>query len=217
MNENIDNLEDSFYYKNCGSSVLIISFACYYDVRPKFDWKLLLNNFDIDVLFLRDFSNAWYLMSISGFSEDLVSTVDILNEYASRYRKVYLIGSSMGGYASLLFKYLMSHKNIVSHAFGPQTVLYGDDNRLCWVKNCVERNVIPVITEDLRKYLYLYEVVGSMKDTYIHYSEDSVRDLWHASLIDCENKIPYPEEDHAVARVLNDKGLLVPLLKKILV
>lgn len=210
----IDKIDDSIYHRMIDSDILVIPFTCYCEKNDRFDWKILLD-FEVDILFVRDLYNAWYLRGIKKYSSDVDSTVIFLDGYAKKYKKVVLIGSSMGGYASILFKNLITHNNIEAHAFGPQISLSSNDCLNIWTKNKVNERVIPFISKDDEKYLKIYTIIDDIKGMCIHYSEDSKGDEYHATLIGCE-KVKYPGGDHALAASLHKKDKLSPFLKNIL-
>jgi hypothetical protein len=115
-----------------GSSNLIVTFNSDANHRPewkrgsKFEWKSsLVDNtrmtINSDFLFLRDSKRRWYLDGICGTSKDLNETVYFLKKECETYENVIFMGSSAGGYASILFGSLVEPGNVL--AFTPQTDL----------------------------------------------------------------------------------------------
>jgi hypothetical protein len=86
------------------------------------------NNFDI--LYMRDVKKKWYLCELSEIGNSFSDTLNFLKSVTSKYKNTIYIGSSMGGYASILFASLL--KGITVIAQMPQTDLeYIINNNSC--------------------------------------------------------------------------------------
>jgi hypothetical protein len=104
---------------------------------------------DCDMLFYIDKHQCWYHSGIENITTNIDETIDYLNNIISnKYEKVIFIGTSAGGYASILFGSLCNHvSNVI--AFIPQTKLlmpkdvkYGD------VKQFMNTNVNYILHGD---------------------------------------------------------------------
>ena len=65
-------------------------------------------------LCLRDRQNLWYHNGIDGASGDIAAVVDLILSYARGRPGIICVGSSMGGYAALLFGHLVRAKLVVA-------------------------------------------------------------------------------------------------------
>lgn len=84
--------------------------------------NFLEENFsNYDKIFCRDEKVQWYNFGITGLTKDINDTLDFLHQKISKYKKVIFIGSSMGGYAAILFGSILNVDTII--AFRPQTFL----------------------------------------------------------------------------------------------
>lgn len=111
-----------------GSSNLIVAFssAANWRSRGKFEWKnSLVDNtrmsINSDFLFLKDCSRHWYLTGARGLGKDLNETIYLLKKECETYENVIFMGSSAGGYASILFGSLLGVDTVL--AILPQTDL----------------------------------------------------------------------------------------------
>ena len=83
-------------------------------IKLKFEY----NNFD--VLYLRN-RKKWYLGGLSGIGKNINHTIAFLKKEFSKYDNVITIGSSAGGYASILFGSECNANTVI--AYVPQTDL----------------------------------------------------------------------------------------------
>jgi hypothetical protein len=202
-----------FEYTDKGSYTLSIGFTGFQRIDAKFDWNII-KQFDTDVLLIRDPKMAWYLCGIDGISKNVKETTEFINKYTSNYDKIYMFGSSMGGYASLLYGSLITHKIKIINAFAPQTNIKPDTLNLSpWTMDMVKDKVHPYINDHDKQFLSL-EGIETPKTTYIHYGKHGKIDAYHANLIDCK-KISYDCNSHAIALWMHKNSLLVPYLKDI--
>ena len=135
-----------------GFDVLSIGFAGFYDDNPRFDWNVL-NKFDTDLLLIKDLKMAWYLCGIDGISSDVMETVEFIQQYTSKYKKLLFFGSSMGGFAALLYGSLVSHGNKTINSFGPQVNISPSAEVVNqWTVKAVNENVVPYIKEYDKKF-----------------------------------------------------------------
>lgn len=98
--------------------------------------KYKQNNFD--VLYLRN-RIGWYLGGLNGIGKNMTHTIAFLRKQFVNYDKVLFVGTSAGGYASLLFGSLLKVNEVI--AINPQTDLqYCIDNMFteqqAWTNLC---------------------------------------------------------------------------------
>jgi hypothetical protein len=82
--------------------------------------SLYLN--ECDLLFFIDKKQCWYHNGIDGLSKNITETIEYLNKKLDGYNKIIFMGTSAGGYASILFGSLCNNIHSVI-AFIPQTFL----------------------------------------------------------------------------------------------
>ena len=68
---------------------------------------------DFDVLYLRNF-NRWYIGGLNGIGKNINHTIAFLKKEFAKYDKVYCIGGSAGGYASLLFGSILNVNEVIT-------------------------------------------------------------------------------------------------------
>jgi hypothetical protein len=122
---------------------------------------------DCDLLFYIDKNQCWYHKGIQGITNNIDDTILYLNNIIKNgnYKKVIFMGTSAGGYASILFGSLCDNVNNVI-SFSPQTIL---------------RNPIHL------KYSNLKNIINE-NTKYIVYGDTSItdkEDLHH--ILHCEN------------------------------
>ena len=125
----MDNYENAIAYINeqettdisyvkvgSGNKKLIVSFGS--NGHDGFERKTSLmklrfekNNFD--VLYLRN-RHQWYIGGLKGIGKNIDHTLAFLRKQFALYNKVLCIGSSAGGYASLLFGSLLSSDTVIA-------------------------------------------------------------------------------------------------------
>lgn len=83
----------------------------------------LLKGTPFNKLFIRDNTKSWYSGDIKGLSKSYEELLEKIKEITDKFetKDITFIGSSMGGYAALLFGKELKVKNIM--AFGPQIVI----------------------------------------------------------------------------------------------
>ncbi len=202
----------AFEYSEKGYKVLSIGFAGFYDTNPRFEWNVL-KKFNTDTLLLKDPSMAWYLTGIDNLSTDVRSTVDFIHKYTYKYDKLLFFGSSMGGYAAILYGSLVNHNNKIINAFAPQVSISHDvDVPNHWTIKAVKERVDPYISEYDKKFISLSDAKLSIpENTFIHHSKHHLCDVYQSKLIKC-NRIEYDHDKHGIAIWMHENGLLIPYL-----
>ena len=90
---------------------------------PPFEFLRTLNKSipQIDSYYYIDGNQCWYHKGIIGISENIPDTVTYLKSKLNKYKNIYFIGASAGGYAAILFGSLCEVTKVI--AFKPQTHL----------------------------------------------------------------------------------------------
>jgi hypothetical protein len=122
----------SFVKVGDGHKNLIVSFGCAnphggFD-RKKSLMKLMSEDGDTDVLYLRDMKEfqvgrgrhkhikllgRWYLGGLTGIGKNIIHTISFLKNIFKNYENVICTGTSMGGYASILFGSLLNVNYVI--------------------------------------------------------------------------------------------------------
>lgn len=203
----INTLMDSVEHIIKGSDTLVIAFSGFYKTirNTSFEWGIL-RKYDIDVLYVMDDKQRWYLKGIKDVSTDVQSTTKYLDLVGRDYRRVIFLGSSMGGYGCLLYGSLSTHKNKWIHAFSPQIEM-------------ISYNYPPLINDpevvDFDQYHDLSTSVNIPDTTTIYYGSKNSRDHKQISLVDCK-KVLYDTDQHRLAAYLRDRGELPEMVESII-
>lgn len=195
-----------------------------YEVPFEFQRFLSRHPLGVNVLLLRDPSMSWYLQGI----ESLGHSVEALAEFVRAEQrqlqccKLYTLGSSMGGYAALLFGHLLQAD--VALAFGPQIYLdeakrrevgvipYEYEPRLKEVEAmCRERG--------LGKYIRLTNLLPlAIGKVHIHLGQNESSDINQAMGLNDQPNVKFtvwPGGNHMVVKALRDEGKLLPVLRRL--
>jgi pimeloyl-ACP methyl ester carboxylesterase len=110
-------------------SVLIIAFSGFgqrFSTVSSFEFFQATATMEFSRILCRDPRRLWYHAGIDSQHDSLASTAGLLTEYieALEPETILTMGSSMGGYAALVFGCLLKVNHV--HAFGPQTCLEPD-------------------------------------------------------------------------------------------
>jgi len=203
----------SFEYTDKGNEILSIGFTSFQKIDTNFDWNVV-KRFKTDTLLIRDPKMSWYLCGIDGVSKNVTETVKFIHKYTNNYDKIHLFGSSMGGYASLLYGSLIDHRHKVINSFTPQTNIKPNSVNLSpWTVGELKSRVYPFIDEYDKRFMSLSDL-EIPKTASVHYGKNSTIDKHQASLIDCE-KMEYDCDTHAVSLWMHKNDLLIPYLTKL--
>lgn len=118
------------------------------------------NNFDI--LYMRDVDKRWYLNKLPGIGESVEDTIVFLKNETRKYRTSIFVGSSMGGYAAILFGSLLNAKSVIAQT--PQTDLnYLIEN------NCCSSLLGGLHPEIFKKYGNLNNIINNKTEYIMNY------------------------------------------------
>lgn len=133
-------------YNPNNNKILIISFGGQQKsiggLLP-FEFKNFIDkNFnEYNVHFYIDKKKSWYHKGIDGITKNIDETIVYLKNIIKNYEKVIFIGSSAGGYASILFGSLLEVNTVL--AFLPQTILNINnkelDHKYINLRNVIQR------------------------------------------------------------------------------
>ena len=203
-----------------GEKNLIISFASIgldlAHVIPIFEFGRSLSNMNLpsDVLFMKDESKKWYLGGLKGIGKNIDHTIAFLKNEIQNYDRVICIGTSAGGYASILFGSLINAQ--VSISFIPQTDLNYTRKRCMELHNSAICNSKLYKLKTFKKYNNLNTVINSTTKYFINtllHNNDFYHALHHYENISEFSNIS--KLDH-YAKTMIKNGELEKLLKSLM-
>jgi hypothetical protein len=157
-----------------------------------------------DLIFVKDTKNQWYNRQLPELGDNVAEIAEGLRRLTKGYRKISTFGSSMGGYASILYGGLLGAEHIV--ALSPQTLL---------------REPFPRYNRKIHKGAYLdlsaLEHPGAPKYTVI-VGEEELFDIYQASELRLRQGIDYtvaPTAAHNVVKLLDERGSLDRVIEEI--
>jgi pimeloyl-ACP methyl ester carboxylesterase len=170
----------------------------------------MMGKYNYNKIFMRDPRQVWYHWGIEGKTRNVEGTAEYLMEaIASRgIRKVATFGTSGGGYAALMFGWLLSAD--VVHAFSPQTMLEEDHPRF------------QVLRQDAEVCPQYFDVKPLLADPngktefHVYYSITAERDKVMAERLQglpSTHLHRYEEGGHALAAVLTRDGTMDRIIR----
>jgi hypothetical protein len=156
---------------------------------------------EFDLLFYIDQNQCWYHKGIRDITNNIDCTILHLNQIIKdgNYKKVIFMGTSAGGYASILFGSLCDNVNNVI-SFIPQTILNNPiDLKYSNLKNIINKNT---------KYI----LCG---DTSIQDKNDS-HHILHCENIECFSNVKIIKTEGVNMKQLRDNGSIKKIIDDIL-
>lgn len=154
-----------------------------------------------DLVFFIDRNQCWYHKGITDITDNIDETILYLNNIINdgNYTKVIFMGTSAGGYASILFGSLCSNVNNVI-SFMPQTIIKEPINlNYSSLKNIINNNT---------KYI-LY---GNTSITDIN----DVHHILHCENIECFTNVEIIRNNNCDMKHLRDSGFIKKLIDDII-
>ncbi|WP_428356987.1 hypothetical protein [Methyloprofundus sp.] len=199
-----------------GGRVTILAFSGMLTTlaMPKAEFfKSLSGNKNVNIIFVKDFKQAWYQCGLLGLTENITETTHFLKKIIpDSTERLVTIGTSAGGFAAILFGCLLGAQKSVS--FAPQTFL----NKKEFM---VFRSIDSRWTEiQESKFLDLKRVIGEANTTHnIYVGKYNHKDMAHAANLTNFEKVFLHEidsESHNIAKFLKDAGQLDSIIKEVL-
>jgi hypothetical protein len=150
-----------------------------------------------DLIFVKDVKNQWYNRQLPGLGDNVADITEGLRRLTRGYRKVSTFGSSMGGYASILYGGMLGAEHVV--ALSPQTLL---------------REPFPRYNRKIHKGTYLdLSGVGTPRASKytVIVGEEELFDIYQADELRQKRGIDYtvaPIAAHNVVKLLDERGSL---------
>jgi hypothetical protein len=177
--------------------------------RTLFNYMSIMGKYNFSKIFMRDPRQVWYHWGIEGQTRNVEGTAEYLMDLIANHgvRKVATFGSSGGGYAALVFGWLLSAD--VVHAFSPQTVLEDDHPRFQVLRQDAE------ICEQYFDVKPLIEDSNHKTEYHVYYCTTAPRDTQQAERLTGlpnMNLHRYEEGGHALAAALTRNGTMDRIL-----
>lgn len=180
---------------------------------PPFEFFRLTHQLRVNKAYIRDLSRSWYHGGLQGITEDIDGTVDYLKGIVrdSGTDRLVVFGSSMGGYAALLFGALLNAQAV--HSFSPHTFLTDKKN----VRNQEELKALH--EKYSNRYFDLNDFLhpsGASGDVHIYYDATNRKDRKHVSHLgdDLDLKLhPFKGGGHNLVKYLKAAGELEKLVE----
>jgi len=223
---------DDYYMEDNGGDTLLVTFAGmgWKEGMPTFVFhNFLKENKNVDKLFLRDTGPKnsqqiccrYYMLGFRHNTNNLQESVDFVSSLINRkkYKKVYGIGVSAGGFASILFGHLLKFDKVI--AFSPQVVLnkkkeemlgdkYNAPKTCQWLTNKNKEDEFYQKCLDLKNFLPFDTKID------IHYAKMGSNgvDKKHALYLEGNNCkiIEHDSSNHMLALELRDNGKLKEII-----
>lgn len=106
------------------SDILLITFGGMAHLQKiPFEFQRVTQGLPVKHLAVRDLRQLWYQAGLPGISENVWGTVEYLQQFINieKPMRIMTLGSSMGGYAALLFGHQLDAD--VSITFAPKTII----------------------------------------------------------------------------------------------
>jgi len=195
---------------------------------PIFEFNKITNGLkSINKIHLRDRHKWWYHRGLDGVGDNIEDIAIFLRQYTTdpSTQKVVVFGNSVGGYAALLFGYIL--KADVIHAFVPKTFINPVKRYMCndplpsgqFFSLYYFKFWFSLFTHCQRNFFDLKKVFKKIENNkskfHIHYPSKSKKDCLHALRM---KSIPnfyfhqYEYDRHNLIRFLRKKGLLKEII-----
>lgn len=202
----------------------------------------------LHLLFLRDRRQTWYFEGVWGISSTIHQTVTFLRKEAERIpelRRVFCLGSSMGGFAAILHGTLLAlelakvRDSLAPRvekilAFAPQIFLDHRERAKRRLEERYEKRLVEVArfashtpigsSHNERRFLMLDSLVPFPCQIDIHLGSMSTGDILMAEELHMADGgkagrvqlVVHPDGSHNVVTELRDRGGLAPILRQLL-
>jgi hypothetical protein len=154
-----------------------------------------------DLIFYIDINQCWYHKGIKDITNNIDETILYLNNIIKKgnYKKVIFMGTSAGGYASILFGSLCNNVNNVI-SFIPQT-------KLKKPINSKYSNLKNIINKKTKYFLYCDKDITNI---------DNFHSISHCENIECHKNVKITKKHGCNLKKLRDSGFIKKQLDKIL-
>jgi len=154
------------------SKVILVFFSArHITPRCRYNFLGLVNNLPGKKLFVRDIQDAWYNKGLPGITNNIESTATYLKQIIEQQdvEKVVFLGASSGGYAALLYGYLLEVDEI--HAFGAQTKIPNSPEEIKLLEK-IESTYFDLAT--------IYQAKATSSNCHLYFDSQFPPDVEHA-------------------------------------
>lgn len=208
-------------------SMLLITFGGFSQQLgiPIFEFNRITDSFEnLNRIFLRDTMQMWYHLGLPGVGENIDGIAGHLREYTSHpsTRRVIVFGNSGGGYAAILFGYLLQADQV--HAFAPRTFIH-PLQRLVHLDlpRSSPQNMARLLLRGQRNYFDLRQVLTgrpNFKTRYhVYFSTADRVDTLHGTHIEPVPQVSlhqYADGQHDLIKKLKQDGRLGRIIEQAL-
>lgn len=187
---------------------------------PPFEFFNLTQDYPVKKIFLRDLRQSWYQRGLPQIGPNANAVLKYLRAEITQHQlqKIVMTGSSAGGFAALLFGYLLKVDLVLS--FAPQTFI---DTHTCFVlgDNRYRKQILKLYQypHGQRKYYNLskfFQADHTLKTKFnIYFDENYSLDKRHAYTLKNHRNVtlnPYHEGGHSMIKILKETGELKQIL-----
>jgi pimeloyl-ACP methyl ester carboxylesterase len=203
------------------SESLVVAFGGMAHTRdmPIFEFFHTASHMDTNAIFVRDLRHAWYHRGLPGIARNIDGIAAHLDGLikSKPFKQVTFVGSSTGGYAAILFGFLLHADTVI--AFVPKTFLSPWMRLLRFdVKTWAQMGALIWSRTAQKEYFDLRRVLQSRPaDTefHVHYSANARVDILHAERLRGVPNVHLHEHrdgGHKLVRKLRDTGKLKEIL-----
>lgn len=181
------------------------------DERERFDFLATVQRENQNALLIRDRRNCWFHMGVDGCPGGAMELAAFLAGHSQRFSHTILSGSSMGGYAALLFGHLMRPDLAV--AFSPQIRIGTEAARALSDPRFEEYYPAFETATPTPEFLHLDRVLSTSRERMIAFcGAEGWVDVQHLELLkDCPavKRVYLPQASHhEVARYSQSSGVM---------
>jgi hypothetical protein len=220
--ETTDRSNGGIFLENVGNENLLVSFGGINQGLgiPVFEFFNSITSLKCDKIFFRDFKQMWYQQGIDEDINGLIDFKDFIGKKIQnkKYKKIVFVGNAMGGYAAILFGYLLNVDNIIS--FAPQTFIDWKNRLIFWDRRW--RKQMEIVYRNMNKYPEYFDLKKHLQITQeytckidVYYSSKHRLDKLHAERLKSLKNVslhPYSNGGHGVVKTLRDSGELQLIL-----
>lgn len=195
-------------YFDTDSSVMLVCFSArHITERCPYHFLELVSSFPVKKLFVRDIQDAWYNRGLRGITQDVPSTANYLQNIIAQQKvnKVVFLGASSGGYAALLYGYLLQVNEI--HAFGAQTKIPNNPEEIELLKN---------LTSEYFNLAKIYQIKPNNTDCHLYFDNQFPPDVEHAYRLREIDRVKLhgycAGVGHKIAMWLKHQAMLEPII-----
>lgn len=194
--------------KNSSKTLVVFSGMATRPSMPVKEFFSTLDKFDVNVLYLKDFKQSWYLDGLLGVTSSDEETIDwIYDNIPKATKNIIFMGTSAGGYAALRLGMKSNANKVI--AFSPQTYLDQSTYNMFKQKSTL-------IYDELKKRDVDIRNLKNNTKIDVHFGKGNLVDLKAALYISDLSNVSlyeYSFDGHNIGGYLKKNSLLEGVLK----